>query len=195
MYLRKAPQVPSRSLTMMQQVSTSAQKNTGLRCLKDRDENPIRPFGCFTTDLHAMVRWLKMCGITTVAMESTGVYWIPPFQILEEHGFEVKLVSARHVKNVPGRKSVSVALSAFIPTGSSPAPSGLTTRYACSGHIGDTGRILSAMSPIISSICKRLSRKMNLRLHKVLSSVTGVTGMNIIRAIIAGERDPRSWPS
>jgi transposase len=67
----------------------------------DRDENPVRPFGCFTADLHAMAIWLKKCGVTTVAMESTGLYWIPPFQILEEHGFEVKLVNARHVKNVP----------------------------------------------------------------------------------------------
>lgn len=72
---------------------------------EDRDENPVRPFGCFASDLHAMARWLKACGITTVAMESTGVYWIPAFQILEEYGFEVKLVNARHVKNVPGRKS------------------------------------------------------------------------------------------
>jgi len=156
-YLRKAPQVPSRSLTMMQQVSTSAQKNTGLRCLKDRDENPIRPFGCFTTDLHAMVRWLKKCGITTVAMESTGVYWIPPFQILEEHGFEVKLVSARHVKNVPGRKSVSVALSAFIPTGSSPALSAPTTRSVSFGLTGGIGPILSATPPTTSVTCRKPS--------------------------------------
>jgi hypothetical protein len=72
---------------------------------EDRDEKPVRPFGCFTSDLHAMARWLKKCGVTTVAMESTGVYWIPPFQILEEHGLEVKLANARHVKSVPGRKS------------------------------------------------------------------------------------------
>jgi len=72
---------------------------------EDRDENPVRPFGCFTADLHAMARWLKKCGVTTVAMESTGVYWIPVYQILESYGFEVKLVNARHVKNVPGRKS------------------------------------------------------------------------------------------
>jgi transposase len=72
---------------------------------EDRDENPVRSFGCFTADLHAMARWLKACGVTTVAMESAGVYWIPVYQILEAHGFEVKLVNARHVKNVPGRKS------------------------------------------------------------------------------------------
>jgi transposase len=71
----------------------------------DRDEEPVHPFGCYTADLHAMARWLKACGVTTVAMESTGVYWIPCYQILEEHGFEVKLVNARHVKNVPGRKT------------------------------------------------------------------------------------------
>jgi transposase len=72
---------------------------------EDRDEEPVRSFGCFTADLHAMARWLKACGITTVAMESTGVYWIPPYQILEAYGFEVRLVNATHVKHVPGRKS------------------------------------------------------------------------------------------
>jgi transposase len=61
----------------------------------DRDEKPVRRFGCFTADLHAMAAWLKECDIETVAMESTGVYWIPVFQILESHGLEVKLVNAR----------------------------------------------------------------------------------------------------
>jgi len=72
---------------------------------EDRDDKPVRKFGCFTAELHAMADWLENCGIETVAMESTGVYWIPVFQILESHGFEVKLVNARHVKNVPGRKT------------------------------------------------------------------------------------------
>jgi len=72
---------------------------------KDRDKEHVRSFGCFTSDLHAMAKWLKECGIETVAMESTGVYWIPLFQILETQGFDVKLVNARHAKNVPGRKT------------------------------------------------------------------------------------------
>lgn len=70
-----------------------------------RDEQRIQKFCCFTADLHNLVQWLKKCKVTTVAMESTGIYWIPLFQILESYGFEVKLVNARHVKNVPGRKS------------------------------------------------------------------------------------------
>ena len=72
---------------------------------KDRDEKPVRRFGCFTSDLHAMADWLKKCDIDTVVMESTGVYWIPLFQILETRDFDVNLVNARHVKNVPGRKT------------------------------------------------------------------------------------------
>jgi len=71
----------------------------------DRDPQPVRHFSTFTEDLHAAADWLKACNIETVAMESTGVYWIPFFQILEARGFTVVLVNARHVKNVPGRKS------------------------------------------------------------------------------------------
>src|SRR5258705_10306807 len=70
-----------------------------------RDPLSVREFGTFTSDLEALAAWLKQCGVTTVAMESTGVYWIPLFELLEERGFEVKLVDARHVKNVSGRKS------------------------------------------------------------------------------------------
>lgn len=69
------------------------------------DSQPIRRFGCFTSDLYALANWLKECQVKTVAMESTGVYWIPLFQILETQGLEVKLVNAHHVKTVPGRKS------------------------------------------------------------------------------------------
>ncbi len=72
---------------------------------QSRDSQPVRCFGCFTSDLYALARWLKECRVETVAMESTGVYWIPVFQVLETQGFEVKLVNAHHVKTVPGRKS------------------------------------------------------------------------------------------
>ena len=71
----------------------------------DRAPQPVRKFETFTEDLHAAAKWLKECGIASVAMESTGVYWIPIFQILESYGFTVILVNARHVKNVPGRKT------------------------------------------------------------------------------------------
>ena len=72
---------------------------------EDRDENPVRSFGVFTSDLIALCDWLKRCQIETIAMESTGVYWIPLFQMLERNGFEVRLVNASHAKNVPGRKT------------------------------------------------------------------------------------------
>ena len=71
----------------------------------DRDATPVRSFTTFTTDLHRLADWLTACGVTTVAMESTGVYWIPLYEILEARGLDVVLVNARHVKNVPGRKT------------------------------------------------------------------------------------------
>lgn len=71
----------------------------------DRDDQPVREFGCFTRDLHKLADWLDACGVDTVAMESTGVYWIPIYEILDRRGFKVLLVNARHVKNVAGRKS------------------------------------------------------------------------------------------
>lgn len=71
----------------------------------DSDDMPIRAFGTFTHDLHDLAAWFRSCGVTSVAMESTGVYWIPAFEILEQHGFEVILVNARYAKNVPGRKT------------------------------------------------------------------------------------------
>ena len=71
----------------------------------DRDPQPVQEFAAFTADLERLADWLQCCGITTVAMESTGVYWIPLFELLESRGFEVKLVNAHHIKNVPGRKT------------------------------------------------------------------------------------------
>jgi len=161
---------------------------------EDRDEEAVRCFGCFTADLQAMARWLKECGVTTVAMESTGVYWIPCYQILEEHGFEVKLVNARHVKNVPGRKS-DVSDCQWLQR--------LHTYGLLSGSFRPDDQIcvlrsywrhranlVRYASDHIQHMQKALTQ-MNLHLHKVLSNVTGVTGMNIIRAIISGERDPK----
>jgi transposase len=71
----------------------------------DRTTEPVRKFGTYTPDLHALADWLTACGIDTVAMEATGVYWIPVYEILEARGFQVFVVNARHIKNVPGRKS------------------------------------------------------------------------------------------
>ncbi len=72
---------------------------------QDKASEPVRSFQSFTTDLHEMAKWLQSCGVTSIAMESTGIYWIPAFEILEEYGFEVFLVNAREAKNVPGRKT------------------------------------------------------------------------------------------
>jgi transposase len=159
---------------------------------EDRDEEPVRSFGCFTADLHAMARWLKACGITTVAMESTGVYWIPCYQILEEHGFEVKLVNARHVKNVPGRKSdiddcqwLQRLHTYGLLSGSFRPDDQMCVLRSYWRH---RTNLVRYASDHIQHMQKALTQ-MNLHLHKVLSEITGVTGMNIIRAILEGERD------
>jgi transposase len=78
---------------------------------EDRDENAVRSFGVFTSDLKALCDWLRRCQIETIAMESTGVYWIPLFQMLEKNGFEVRLVNASHAKNVPGARLTSTTAS------------------------------------------------------------------------------------
>jgi transposase len=159
---------------------------------EDRDDEPVRSFGCFTADLHAMAQWLKACGITTVAMESTGVYWIPCYQILEEHGFRVNLVNARHVKNVPGRKSdVSDCqwiqrLHTFgLLSGSFRPDDQMCVLRSYWRHRENLVRYAAAH---IQHMQKALT-EMNIQLHRVIADINGVTGMRIIRAIIEGERD------
>jgi transposase len=159
---------------------------------KGRAEHSVRKFGCFTADLHAMAVWLKLCGITTVAMESTGVYWIPPFQILESHGFEVKLVNARHVANVSGRKT-DVSDCQWIQTlhtygllaGSFRPDNEMCVLRSYYRHRDNL--VKSASSQIL--LMQKSLIQMNLQIHKVISDITGATGMRIIRAILAGERD------
>ena len=160
---------------------------------EERDERSVRQFGCFTADLYALADWLKRCGVETVAMESTGVYWIPLYQILEERGFEVKLVNARHVKNVPGRKSdvqdcrwLQRLHSYGLLSGSfRPEAQVCVLR----GYLRQRDNLVRYASAHIQHMQKALG-EMNLQLHKVLSDITGVTGMRIIRAILAGERNP-----
>src|SRR5258708_6255254 len=110
---RVKPKQRRRSPTVLERINPNA---AGIDCgsaehyvavPNDRDQSPVRSFKTFTADLHRLAEWLATCSIKTVAMEATGVYWIPVFEILEARGFEVLLVNARHVKNVPGRKSVS----------------------------------------------------------------------------------------
>jgi transposase len=160
---------------------------------EDRDEEPVRCFGCFTSDLHAMAEWLKQCGIETVAMESTGVYWIPLFQILETQGFDVKLVNARHVKNVPGRKTdvqdcqwLQQLHTYGLLSGSFRPEDSICVLRSYWRHRDNLIRYAAAH---IQHMQKALT-EMNLQLHKVISDITGVTGMRIIRAILDGERDP-----
>src|ERR1035441_2105206 len=158
------------------------------------DEQPVREFSTFTDDLERLAKWLRSCGVTAVAMESTGVYWIPVFELLERHGFEVRLVNARHVKNVPGRKSdvldcqwlqqlhtYGLLRGAFRPA---------DQVCALRAYVRQRSTLVRSSASHIQRMQKALAQ-MNLQLHNVVSDVTGVTGMRIIKAILAGERDTK----
>ncbi|MCP9760868.1 IS110 family transposase [Aquitalea sp. S1-19] len=159
----------------------------------ERDEQPVRSFRSFTQDLHALATWLKQVGISTVAMESTGVYWIPAYEILEAHGFEVFLVNAREAKNVPGRKTdVNDAqwlqkLHQFGLLRASFQPRQDLT--ALRAYLRQRERLLEYAVAHIQHMQKALMQ-MNLQLQHVVTDMTGATGMHIIRAILAGERRP-----
>jgi len=159
----------------------------------DRDQNPVRVFATFTENLQELAAWLLKCGVTTAAMESTGVYWIPLYDILEQHGIKPCLVNARHMKNVPGRRtdwhecqwlqflhSVGLLRSAFRPGAEVCAVRTL---------IRHRGELVQAASQHIQHMHKALTQ-MNLQIHHVISDLTGVTGLTILDAILAGERDP-----
>ncbi len=161
----------------------------------ERDEQPVRSFDCKTPDLHEMGRWLTSCGVTTVAMESTGVYWVPVANVLEQHGLEVVLVDARQSRNVPGRKKTDVLdcqwirkLHAYglLQGAFRPERQIQTLR----GYWRHRAGLVESRSTQIQLMQKALEQ-MNLQLHKVLSDIAGVTGMKILRAIIDGEHDPQ----
>ncbi len=160
----------------------------------DRDPRPVRRFSTFTEDLHAAAAWLKTCRIETVAMESTGVYWIPFFQILEAQGFQVLLVNARHVKNVPGRKSdvsdcqwLQYLHSVGLLNGSFRPAQAVCTVRSILRHRND---LVQMAASHVQHMQKALNQ-MNLQLHHVISDLTGLTGLTIIEAILAGERNPQ----
>ena len=159
----------------------------------DRDTEPVRTFGTFTEDLHRLADWFARCGVKTVAMESTGVYWIPVFEILEQRGFEVMVVNARDAKHVPGRKTdVSDAewLQRLHEYGLlRPSFRPQAEIAGLRAYLRQRERLLDYAAAHIQHMQKALMQ-MNLQLHHVVSDITGVTGMNIIRAIVAGERDP-----
>jgi transposase len=159
----------------------------------DRDAEPVREFRAFTGDLYRLAEWLTACGIETVAMESTGVYWIPLFQVLEERGFTVKLVDAYQLQRAPGRKSdvldcqwlqqlhgFGLLAGAFRPD-----------EQICvlRSYLRQRAMLAQYAGQHVQHMQKALVQ-MNLQLQVVLEDITGVTGMKIIRAVLAGERDP-----
>jgi transposase len=160
----------------------------------DRDPEPVRRFECFTADLYRLADWLQQCGVKTVAMQSTGVYWIPIYGILEERGFHVYLVNARHTKNLPGRKS-DVQESQWLLklhtygllNNSFQPPSQIR---ALRTYWRQRGEHVQGAATCIQRMQKALTQ-MNVQLANVISDVSGLTGQTIIRAMVAGERDPQ----
>lgn len=160
----------------------------------DRDAESVRMFATFTAELQALADWLMACGIKTVAMESTGVYWIPVFSILEERGLQVCLVNARHVKHVPGRKSdvadcqwlqylhaVGLLRGSFHPS-----------KAVCAVRTLQRHRdTLVAQATVHVQHMQKALVQMNVQLHHVISDLSGLTGLRIVDAILAGERDPQ----
>ena len=157
------------------------------------DPRPVRAFPTFTADLHALRDWLKACGITTVAMESTGVYWIPLYQILAAAGIEVCLVNARHCKNLPGRKTdvqdcqwLQYLHAVGLLRGSFRPPEMVCAVRSLLRH---RDNLVRGAARCVHHLHKVLTQ-MNVQLHHVISDLTGCTGQAILRAILLGERDP-----
>lgn len=157
------------------------------------DQKPVRKFYSFTADLKQLADWLISCKVKTVAMEATGVYWIPLFQILESYGIEACLVNARHVKSVTGRKSdledcqwlqqlhsYGLLRSSFRPA---------DEVCALRSIMRHRDNLIKSASRYIQHMQKALTQ-MNVQIHNIISDITGLSGMTIIKAILAGERDP-----
>ena len=160
----------------------------------DRDPQPVRCFGTFTGELNALAAWLRQCGIETVAMEATGVYWIPAFQILETSGLEVCLVNPRYFQNVPGRRTdvsdcqwLQRLHSAGLLRGSFRPAQEVCVLRSLTRH---RDNLIQLASTHILHMQKALDQ-MNVQLHHVLSDITGLSGLAIIDAILGGEREPR----
>jgi transposase len=158
-----------------------------------RDSQPVRRFGCTTAELKAMANWLKQCAIRTIAMQSTGVYWVAVYDILEEAGLEVYLVNARETKNLPGRKSdvqesqwlMKLHTYGLLRNSFRPSQEIRTMRT----YWRQRNDLVQAAGRHIQRIQKAMTQ-MNIQLANVLSDVSGMTGQAIIKAILKGERDP-----
>lgn len=157
----------------------------------DKAKEPVRIFQSFTSDLHDMAKWLKSCEVTTIAMESTGIYWIPAFEILEQYGFEVFLVNAREAKNVPGRKTdvndaqwiqrlhqFGLLRASFRPEKQIAVLRTYLRQREC---------LLHFKASHVQHMQKALMQ-MNLQLHHVVSNITGATGMKM-----GTSKNPLAW--
>lgn len=159
----------------------------------DRDPTPVQSFKTFTPDLLRLADWLTACRVTSVAMEATGVYWIPVYEILQARGFDVLLVNARHLKNVPGRKSdvsdcewIRELHSVGLLRGSfRPADAIVTLR----AYLRHRQTLVDSAGTYIQRMQKALVQ-MNLQLPLVISDIAGATGLRILRDIVSGQRDP-----
>jgi transposase len=160
----------------------------------DRDDQCVQEFLSFTSDLYKMVAWLQKCQIKTIIMESTGVFWIPLFEILDQNGFDVKLVNAYYVKNVSAHKTdvldcqwlqqlacFGLLKGAFRPE---------NDIVALRAYLRHRDNLIKCASEHIQRMQKSLTQ-MNIQLHNVISDITGKTGMDIIRAIVGGTADPK----
>ena len=159
----------------------------------ERDPDPVRCFQTFTVDLEKLADWLQQCQIQTVAMESTGVYWIPLFQILEKRKIEVRLVNAHHVKNVPGKKTdvedcqwIQHLHACGLLRGSFRPADEICAIRSLWRHRDN----LIELATIHLQHMQKALDQMNVQLHHVISDLAGATGLAIVDAILAGERDP-----
>ncbi|HUE84729.1 MAG TPA: IS110 family transposase [Vicinamibacterales bacterium] len=195
---RRSPGKPRLSPTVLDRINPNV---AGIDCgaaehfvavPPDRDPTPVQSFTTFTHDLRRLADWLRACRVTSVAMEATGVYWIPVFEMLEACGFEVLLVNARHLKNVPGRKSdvsdcewIRELHSVGLLRGSFRPPDAIVALRAYLRH---RQTLIESAGTYIQRMQKALVQ-MNLQLSLVVSDITGVTGLRILRDIVAGRRD------
>ncbi len=161
----------------------------------ERDDEPIRCFGSFTEDLHAICRWLKEFKVQTVAMEATGIYWLSLFLVLEEAGFEVLLVNAKHVKNVRGKKTdmsdaewIRQLHSCGLLSASFQPDEFTRTLRTYMRH----RKNLTDMAATHIRMMHKALEQMNIKLQHVIADITGKSGMAIIQAIIHGEIDPEN---